>query len=269
MIEYDKWYIFNNSSYKEDFIAEVKKNELLWTDTLNELKAQLLIDKVNCIKLRNKVAYNYRIVYHPEYMQDAEIYVPDKYQKEYNNKYNDEKQMKEAWKLYDNTVYGSPVYVKAEEPYSVTTNTCETKGDNMTNTTTIEEAINDVIKQYYDKNMKNINNGAEEAKDLIYKSANIATTAKPYYDAICAYYKDRKISNCIDFRGFVIPYLTMDELKALDEIDDNKNKYIDELNERCKMVKALALQADTFEQRMAIYTNQGIIGPSKKSKKTK
>ena len=99
MIEYDKWYIFNNNSYKEDFIAEVKKNELLWTDTLNELKAQLLIDKVNCIKLRNKVAYNYKIVYHPEYMQDVEVYVPDKYQKEYNNKYNDEKLMKEAWKL--------------------------------------------------------------------------------------------------------------------------------------------------------------------------
>ena len=264
MIEYDKWYIFNNNSYKEDFIAEVKKNELLWTDTLNELKAQLLIGKANCIKLRNKVAYNYRTVYRPEYMQDVEVYVPDKYQKEYNNKYNDKKlMMKEAWKLYDNTVYGSPVYEKAEEPYSVT------KGDNMVNTTTIEEAINDVIKQYYDKNMKNINNDAEEAKDLIYKSADIAETAKPYYDAICAYYKDRKISNCIDFRGFVIPYLTIDELKALDEIDDTKRKYIDELNEHCKMVKALALQADTFEQRMAIYMNQGIIGTSKKSKKTK
>ena len=254
MIEYDKWYIFNNNSYKEDFIAEVKKNELLWTDTLNELKAQLLIDKVNCIKLRNKVAYNYRIVYRPEYMQNIEVYIPDKYQKEYNNKYNDEKLMKEAWKLYDNSTYGSSVYEK---------------GDNMANTTTIEEAINDVIKQYYDKNMKNINNGAEEAKDLIYKSANIAETAKPYYDAICAYYKDRKILGCPDFRDLVIPYLTIDELKALDEIDDNRNKYIDELNEHCKMVKALALQADTFEQRMAIYMNQGIIGPNKKSKKTK
>lgn len=249
MIEYDKWYIFNNDSYREDFIVEVKKNELLRTDTLNELKAQLLIDKVECVKLRNKVAYNYRTVYHPEYMQDVEVYIPAKYQKEYNNKYNDEKLMKEAWKLYDNTVYE--------------------KGDNMTNTTTIEEAINDVIKQYYNKNMKNINNGAEEAKDLIYKSADIAETAKPYYDAICAYYKDRKISNSIDFEGFVIPYLTIDELKALDEIDDNRNKYIDELNEHCKMVKALALQADTFEQRMAIYTSQGIIGPNKKSKKTK
>ena len=251
MIEYDKWYIFNNSSYKEDFIAEVKKNELLFTDTLNELKAQLLIDKVNCIKLRNKVAYNYRIVYHPEYMQDIEVYVPDKYQKEYNNKYN-------------NSTYG-----KAEEPYSVTNNVCETKGDNMTNTTTIEEAINTVISQYYDKNMKNINKGAEEAKDIIYKSANIAETAKPYYDTICAYYKDRKMLGCPDFRDLVIPYLTVDELKALDEIDNNRNKYIDELNERCKMVKALALQADTFEQRMDIYMSQGIIGTNKKSKKTK
>ena len=251
MIEYDKWYIFNNSSYKEDFIAEVKKNELLFTDTLNELKAQLLIDKVNCIKLRNKVAYNYKIVYHPEYMQDIEVYVPDKYQKEYDNKYN------------------NSTYVKAEELYSVTNNICETKGDNMTNTTTIEEAINTVISQYYDKNMKNINKGAEEAKDLIYKSADIAETAKPYYDAICAYCKDRKSLSGLDFRDLVIPYLTIDELKALDEIDNNRNKYIDELNERCKMAKALALQADTFEQRMAIYTNQGIIGPSKKSKKTK
>ena len=148
-------------------------------------------------------------------------------------------------------------------------NIFEIKGDNIVDNITIEEAINDVISQYYNKNMKNINNGAEEAKDLIYKSANIAETAKPYYDAICAIYKDRKILGCPNFRDLIIPYLTMDELKALDEIDNNKNKYIDELNEHCKMVKALALQADTFEQRMAIYTSQGIIGPSKKSKKTK
>ena len=62
-------------------------NDIINFDLIWKMIVPIIIVIVG-LSLIFKVTFNSRTVYHPEYMQDAEVYVPDKYQKEYNNKYN-------------------------------------------------------------------------------------------------------------------------------------------------------------------------------------